>query len=211
MGYPFVYDPGGRQFDPALGGGALLDVGVYLVALAFDLLGTPSEVVGICSKAETGVDDRFAALLGYGDGRLATLSASLSGATTNDAVISGTTGLIRIHEPFYKPDRLTLRRVAPIRAGGGDENGRASGIGGTALVRSARRRVGRLVRALAGRRERVVVPYDGDGYHYQAAEAARCLREGLAESPTMPLDQSVAILEVMDRLRASWGVRYPGE
>jgi predicted dehydrogenase len=209
MGYPFVYEPGGRQFDPALGGGALLDVGVYLVSLAFDLLGAPDEVVGRCSKAATGVDDRFAALFVYSDGRLATLSASLVGATSNDAVVAGSEGLIRVHEPFYKADRLALRRVAPLRAGGGD--GRASGIGGNALVRTAKRRVGRLVRALAGRRERVVVPYVGDGYHYQAAEAARCLRAGLVESPTMPPDQTVAILEVMDRLRASWGVRYPGE
>jgi len=211
MGYPFIYDPKGRLFDPALGGGVLLDMGVYLVALAFDLLGPPDEVVGRCSKAETGVDDRFAALLGYADGRLATLSASLTGATSNDAVISGSEGLVRVHEPIYRPDRMTLCSVSPIRPGTTGEGGRLARIKGKTLVRSIKRRIGPLFGMLASRWDRVVVPYDGSGYHYQAAEAMRCLREGLIESPTMPLDQTVAILEVMDRLRASWGVRYPGE
>jgi hypothetical protein len=42
-------------------------------------------------------------------------------------------------------------------------------------------------------------------------EAMRCLREGLPESDTMPLDESIAIMETMDRARAQWGLRYPCE
>jgi predicted dehydrogenase len=210
MGYPLVYDPGARQFDPALGGGVLLDLGVYLIALAFDLLGPPDEIIGRCSKAETGVDDRCAVLLAYADGRLATLSASFTGLTSNDGIISGSGGRIHIHEPIFRPDRLTIRTFAPIQPGI-SKQGRMARIKQHPLVNSIANRVRPLADALASRRNLRVVPYAGSGYHYQAAEVMRCLRQGLVESPTMPLDQTVAILEVMDRLRASWGVRYPGE
>lgn len=54
-------------------------------------------------------------------------------------------------------------------------------------------------------------PKTASGFEYEAAEAGRCLREGLKESPILPLDESVAIVDTMDQLRALWGVRYPME
>ncbi|MDO5494961.1 MAG: Gfo/Idh/MocA family oxidoreductase [bacterium] len=54
------------------------------------------------------------------------------------------------------------------------------------------------------------VPDDG-GFEFQVAEAARCVAEGLTESPVLPLDETVAIMEIMDAVRASLGVRFPGE
>lgn len=51
----------------------------------------------------------------------------------------------------------------------------------------------------------------GAGYGPQIAEVERCLREGLTESPRIPLDETVAILELVDRARAELGVVYPGE
>ncbi len=65
------------------------------------------------------------------------------------------------------------------------------------------------------RRGRGTVEYSepkiASGFEYEAAEAGRCLREGLKESPILPLDESVAIMDTMDQLRALWGVRYPME
>ncbi len=51
----------------------------------------------------------------------------------------------------------------------------------------------------------------GNGYNYQAAEVGRCIRAGLTESPVMPLDETAAIMDTMDRMRADWGLRYPVE
>ena len=51
----------------------------------------------------------------------------------------------------------------------------------------------------------------GHGYEFEAAEAMRCLGEGLLESPLMPLDETLAILDATDRLRHSWGLAFPGE
>lgn len=55
--------------------------------------------------------------------------------------------------------------------------------------------------------------YNGDriGYAFEAEEAGRCLREGLTESPDMPLDETLAIMRTMDALRRQWGLRYPFE
>jgi hypothetical protein len=63
-----------------------------------------------------------------------------------------------------------------------------------------------------GREDEVVrEPVEGNGFGYEAAEVMRCLGAGERESPVMPLDETVSVLETMDGLRASWGLRYPGE
>ena len=46
---------------------------------------------------------------------------------------------------------------------------------------------------------------------HEAAEVMRCLGAGERESPIMPLDETVSVLETMDEIRGSWGLRYPGE
>ena len=51
----------------------------------------------------------------------------------------------------------------------------------------------------------------GRGYRHEAAEVVRCLRAGLIESPTMPLDESVSIMETLDEIRRQIGLRYPFE
>ena len=54
-------------------------------------------------------------------------------------------------------------------------------------------------------------PFEGNGYQFEAAHVMRCLREDRRESPVMPLDESRALLDTADALRAEWGVQYPGE
>ena len=52
---------------------------------------------------------------------------------------------------------------------------------------------------------------DGNGYNYEAIEVGRCIRAGLTESEVLPLDETLAIMETMDRIRQQWGLRYPAE
>ena len=64
----------------------------------------------------------------------------------------------------------------------------------------------------AGDREEVVeLPATGNGYNYEAAEVGRCLREGLLESPTMTLDETIALMKLLDAIRADWGLKYSME
>ncbi len=62
-----------------------------------------------------------------------------------------------------------------------------------------------------GEEEKIELPLVGNGYNYEVEEVGRCLAEGLIESPTMPLDESISIMETTDRLRAQWGLKYPME
>jgi predicted dehydrogenase len=54
-------------------------------------------------------------------------------------------------------------------------------------------------------------PYDGEGFQFEAIEVGECVRAGLTESPVYPLDETLGIMETMDRIRESWGLRYPFE
>ena len=62
-----------------------------------------------------------------------------------------------------------------------------------------------------GRHERRTEPFEGHGLRMQAAEVARCLRAGLTESPVMPLDETITIMQTMDEARRQTGIVYPGE
>jgi len=212
LGYPYADDPAGRQFNRALGGGALLDLGVYPISLACYLFGRPESVVGRASMTPTGVDSTEAIILVHPGGRISTLCSGLITLMPNEAIVMGTRGLIRLHEPLFRPDRLTIETMAPITPGGGGAGGgRLAWIKEVAAVRAIAARVKPMLATLRGRTRRVSAPPLGNGYPHQAIEAMRCVREGRLESPIMPLDESVAILEVMDELRRQWGLQFPGE
>lgn len=211
VGYPLVVAPTARHFDLSLGGGALLDLGVYPISLAFHLFGRPDSVVGRATLSRTGVDDAEGIILTHPGGRLSILTASVAAATSNDAVVMGTGGMIQLHAPLVRPERLTIRRASPVSAGGGD-GGRLAKLKDSALARGAYRRLGPVFGSIkGGGPKHLSLPCDGNGYSHEAAEVMRCLGKGLVESPVMPLDESVAILEAMDELREQWGLRFPGE
>ena len=164
--------PESRLFNPELGGGALLDVGVYPVSLASMIFGTPSRIAGLAHLGEMGVDEQGAMILMYGGGQIATLYTAIRTNTPHEATIMGTQGSIRLHSPWWK---------------------------GTAMTLSVR----------GGEDEVIDLPFEGNGYNYEAAEVGRCLREGRLESDQMPLDETLAIMQVMDQIREQWGLRYP--
>lgn len=174
FGFRTAVNPAGRLFDVALGGGALLDVGVYVVSLASMIFGTPAAAAGIGQFGETGVDELTAITLAYPGGQIAQLTCAIRTQTTVEATLFGSEGSLAIASPWYCPSHLTLART------------------------------GHEVESLD-------IPYVGNGYNYEAEEAGRCLREGLLESPTMPLDETLQIVQTLDRIRAPWPVTYPGD
>jgi predicted dehydrogenase len=109
-GQYFPFDPAHRLYDPALAGGALLDLGVYPVAFAQDLLGVPATVHAVGSLTESGVDGQIAIVLGYGDRTQAALTTTLWAKTPTTAAISGTEGTITIDGSFYAPTSFQVRR-----------------------------------------------------------------------------------------------------
>jgi len=100
-----------RMKNPELAGGAMLDLTVYPISFAHDVLGVPDQVLALGTKASTGVDATESVSLRYGNDAVALLGASMMAATPNNAVISGTEGRIEIDGTFYAPSRLTVRRT----------------------------------------------------------------------------------------------------
>lgn len=101
-------DPLHRLNNPELGGGALLDLGIYPVSFAFDLLGTPTEVLAHAAKTATGVDRQTAIILGFSGGRQAVLHAALDARGPNRAVVIGTRGRIELDAVWYNPTPVTV-------------------------------------------------------------------------------------------------------
>lgn len=101
-------DPSHRLNNPALGGGALLDLGIYPVSFAFDLFGTPDTVRAIATMTETGVDRQTAILLGFGGGRQAVIHTALDTKGPNTASIIGTAGRIQVDAVWYTPTSFTV-------------------------------------------------------------------------------------------------------
>lgn len=105
-----AYDEADRLFAPQLGGGATLDLGVYVVSIAQQFLGRPDRVQASGSHFPNGADASVSVLFDYADGRSASLLASLESETPGRAVIAGTEGSIELVPRFHHPDTLVLRR-----------------------------------------------------------------------------------------------------
>ncbi|MDO5627390.1 MAG: Gfo/Idh/MocA family oxidoreductase [Mobilicoccus sp.] len=94
-----------RIFDPALAGGAMLDLGTYPITLATWAFGdaAPIGVVGEGTRSASGVTGQFSAGLDFGDGRLASLAASIEADLPTRATIAGTQGRVDLERCFYQP------------------------------------------------------------------------------------------------------------
>lgn len=172
FGAVFEFDPAGRAFDPALGGGALLDLGVYPGWFAHFVLGAPERVTATGTLTVTGVDEQSAVILDYASRAQAVITTSLVVETPRAAAISGMEARIEFAGPFFAPSDFTLVR-------GGERIPYLDGTGFTW----------------------------GEGLCFQAAAFASYAAEGLLESPLHSMDDTIAVLEVLDSARAQLGAR----
>ena len=162
----FDPDPSFRLFAPELGGGALLDLGVYPVSFASMILGSPNRIVALWDPAFTGVDAQTSMLFGYESGAQAILTCTLRARSATRACVTGEQARIEIDGSFYSATAFSLiARDGAIR--------------------------------------RFDFPREGRGLLYEPQEVARCVEAGLLESPIMPLDETISIMETMDSVRAT--------
>lgn len=176
FGFRTDFNPSSRLLAPELGGGALLDVGVYVTSFASMVLGgkVAPRIVSLADLGQTGVDEQSAFILGYPQGRLAMLFCAVRTESPHEAIVMGENGRIKVHAQFYHSTRLTL--------------------------------------SVRGKEDQVIdVPYEGNGFNYEIAEVMRCLRAGKLESDILPLDETLAIMQTLDAIRAPWGLKYPTE
>ena len=165
------FDPGNYLFNKALGGGILLDAGVYLVGVASMVFGKPEQVLATGQLGKTGVDEHEAILLTHRRGEIASLYVSHRARSAPDLTLLGSRGKIYMHPPVFCPGGMTL--------------------------------------SVDGAADEVFdFPLPQGGYRYEALEVQRCLRAGQGESPQMPLEETLAIMETLDEIRSQLGLRY---
>jgi predicted dehydrogenase len=92
-----------RLFDPELGGGSLLDIGIYPVFFALALLGKPLDVNALMTPYPSGVDEQIVISMKFANGALAVLSSTFAADTPTEAVIAGTEGRIHMKNRFHNP------------------------------------------------------------------------------------------------------------
>ena len=213
LGTRVPFDSEGRVFNAELGGGALLQKGIYLLSLASMILGTPNRVKSLLSMGETGVDEHTGILLGYPGSQLASLVCSVRVDTQRAATIVGSGGQIRIHDPIICPASLTLYRY-PRRDSHpqGMRHTRSPRVGRSLMEYCKRSPLVRQLRErypkpsewfLYGiRSKKIYEPPIGEGLHYQVSEVIKCLRAGQIESDLMPLNESLSIMGTVDQIRA---------
>lgn len=168
------FDPDHYLFRPELGGGVLLDAGVYLVSMASMVFGPPRDILATGSISDRGIDEQDAILLRHEGDAIASLYVSLKANASPEVTILGDRGSIFVHAPLFAPTKLTV--------------------------------------SVDGETDELMdLPFSGNGYQFQAIEAARRIREGQTESDIMPLDETLQIMETMDEIRQQIGLRYPME
>ncbi len=98
-----------KLFNPALGGGSLLDVGIYPITLAHLAFGkSPARIESMAFLGRGGVDEQAGILLGYEGGGIAVLGSAIQTQTPHDACIMGTAGMIRLHDTFWNATKVSL-------------------------------------------------------------------------------------------------------
>ena len=116
-----------RLQDPAVGGGAMLDLGIYPLSFAYRILGSPKAIHANGQLTERGVDEWAAVSLEYESGAGALLTTCMSAAGSTTAEIIGTKARVEIDGPFYNnvtwrviaPDNTVIREYRPEQQGRG--------------------------------------------------------------------------------------------
>ncbi len=174
LGYPLEHSE--RMVKLSLCGGALLDLGVYVLNFASMVFGNDIESMAAnCVRyPHSGVDAQETIMLTYRDGRMATLYATMLAQTDRRGFIHGTNGYIEIENinnfESMKVYNLERRVVAEYAA-----------------------------------------PMQVTGYEYEVMAAMKAIKEGAIECPQMPHLETLFMMQLMDNIRAAWGIRFPYE
>ncbi|XP_059213831.1 trans-1,2-dihydrobenzene-1,2-diol dehydrogenase-like [Centropristis striata] len=176
FGSPQLHIP--RSVEKGLGGGALLDIGVYCLQFVLMVFNgeRPESIQATGVLLDSGVDESVAVVMKFSRNRMAFCAFSIAVRLPNDAVISGTKGSIKVVGPMHCPTRLVVNNkemeyplpepCLPLNF------------------------------------------TNSTGLRYEAEEVRQCLLKGLKESPRMPLADSVLLTGIMDEIRKQVGVSF---
>lgn len=182
-----------RLHLPELGGGALLDLGVYPVSFAHMLLGKPDEIAATARLTELGVDENLSLSLAWSGGQRASLHCDMMGQGPNRAAVVGSRGWVEFDRVWYNQTNWVHYAQD-----------------GSVVRRFDDRVEGRGMQCQALEVEAIVASGNGDRGNSDHGDSARG-DDHSVESPIMSHGATIEVMEIMDAIRAKIGVRYPGE
>lgn len=163
------FEAGHRLFEPELGGGAILDLAVYLVNLSQMFLGDVKTVDCMTRHFPNGVEKAAAISLEHLGHGLSSLACGFDGPGPGRFTVVGSLGWIEIEPRFHHPSTITVHRAGVLP---------------------------RVIEA----------PPSGRGYSHEFAEATKRIAEGATESPTMPLNDTLEVMRVLEECLRQAGV-----
>jgi len=177
-----------RLVDPALGAGAILDIGVYGVAFASMIFGGKAERITALGDLNPngGFDDQVGIVLGFKHGQLAILTHAMTAEFAKECYVVGTKGRVKICEPFWCPEKINIykkdqkeKKVLnfPLPNAGSDHYNFTNSV----------------------------------GLSFEISHVNAQIRAGRTESDVMSLDESLEIMRIMDKARELVGCVYPQE
>ena len=160
-----------RLWTKNLGGGSLLDLGIYVISFAHMILGKPDKIYAESVFTENDVDAKTSMIFKYTNGAIANLSCSMYDTQPNRAIIAGAKGFIEIDPTFYAPTSMRL----------------CTNDGKISVYKNE---------------------YEGHGLREQAIEMEYCVKNNLNESTKMLHQESLEVIEIMDKVRAKIGLVF---
>ncbi len=176
FGFHTTFDPNSRLFNKALGGGSLLDIGIYPALLALALFGKPADehISANATFGPSDVDESCVFTFQYPGKRLALSHSTVAANTPIEAMLYGTKGTIHLHRRWHHATKLTVSKYEDKEE----------------------------------IKREVDMPYEGWGYHFEAAHVMQCLENQLLESPVAPHELTLDLVETLDTIRAKVGLEY---
>lgn len=179
------YDPQSRLFNKALGGGASLDLGVYLLSLTMHFLGEPERISGSWRAAPSGVDMRASYRLQYRSA-IAELECGLDKNLANMFEIKGSKGTVRISDPFVRARRVEVGTSSLARS--------AMSLSKSSIAAKA------LARLPFPGHKVMQFSHQSHGLSYQAQAVMDALRRGETGHSLMPMSESAAVLRAISQV-----------
>lgn len=166
-GYTVQGERRSRKLDSTLGGGALLDIGIYNIGFVSMILGyEPEDIYSKARKTEFGTDDFETMIFGYENGTTAAMTVAVGIKIKKEGIIYGTKGSIRLPD-FQEADQM-------------------------------------YVELYDGTSTEINMPMEINGFEYQIREAIKCIKEGKIASSIQSPKNSIAVMKIMDDVRAQW-------
>jgi len=191
-----------RCFNKDLGGGALFDLGMYLISLTYPILGTPDDYQFMPNIGKSGVDEQSTFTFSYKSGIIASFHCSFLNDLENTIEFYGEKGILKLGPPFYRTSKVRFEAQSNTNINQG-KSVRKNPYGYPGPVQKAPYFKEKLKPLLPSKTKMKNFSFTGNGYHYEIEEVYKCIKDGKLESDILPLAHSIEVVEIMNKLYAS--------